>query len=336
MSTIKILHILGIDDSDKIGVLFLSHDPTRMCFNFMGNVQLLPFLNRSDFEIFPFFVGSMKGDPITLPKMNIAFNAICDPDSNYKSLSVASKIIDSLKIPVFNHPQDILKTGRDKIYETFQTLPGTLVPKTIRFQPRYISDLLKMIESGQISPPFLVRQAGSHAGLNLELIEDMKNIHDLEKFAFDGRDYYVTCFIDYRSNDGLFKKYRVVVVGGVPLPRHLVIADSWNVHGESGKKLMDDHPEYQLEEETFLKEFRKRDPGIFHQMYEQLNLDYFGVDFSYAPDGKMIIFEINSCFRIIGVGEVKDDHHYPYIDPYVENIKTAVADLIRKKVKSFI
>ena len=52
------------------------------------------------------------------------------------------------------------------------------------------------------------------------------------------------------------------------------------------------------------------------------------------PDGSILVFEVNSCFRIIGVGEVKDDHHYPYIDPYVENIKNAVSARIKAKVNS--
>ena len=328
---IKILQLIGIDDSDSVGILHLSPDPKRMCFNFTGNVELLPFLGSKDFEIFKHIVGGMKGDPVTFPKMDIVFNCICDPDSNIKSLNIASNIVSSLKIPVFNDPLHMVKTRRENMYQMLNGLDGVIAPKTMRLRPKYLSDIVNIIESGQMPVPVLIRMAGSHNGQDLELIRDLKEIHQLDKFPLDGRDFYMTQFFPYQSKDGFYRKYRVVVVGGKPYPKHLVVANDWKVRDDSGKNVMDSHPEFQEEEKTFLKESYKKSAPIFSRLYELLGLDYFGVDFSYTEDGQMIIFEVNSCFRTIGSRENPVDYPYPYTEPYVKNIKKAIEEVIRGK-----
>lgn len=333
---IKILQLIGIDDSNSIEVLYLSTDPKRMNYNFMGNVELLPFLECRDFEIFKHLVGGMKGDPVTFPKMDLIFNCICDPDSNRKALNIASNIVSALKIPVFNDPRHMIKTRRENMYQLLKGMDGVIVPKTIRIQPEYLSDVVNTIESGEMPLPLLIRMAGSHNGEQLELIRDLKDIHQLDKFPFDGRDYYMTQFFPYQSKDGFYRKYRVVVVGGRPYPKHLIVADTWKVRDDSGKKVMDANPEYQKEEKKFLEESHKKDTPIFTRLYELLELDYFGVDFSYSQEGRMIIFEVNSCFRTIGSKENPVDYPYSYTEPYVKNIKTAIEEVIRQKAEEKI
>ena len=36
-------------------------------------------------------------------------------------------------------------------------------------------------------------------------------------------------FVDYRSDDGLFRKYRIVFIDGQPYACHLAIADRWDI-----------------------------------------------------------------------------------------------------------
>ena len=334
MPKIRILHILGIDDSNRIEVLFWSPDLNRNIFNFAGNVHLLSLIQHPDFKVNQIRVGGMKGEPLKVPKADLIFNAICDPDINRKSLHAVLNIVNTLKVPVINHPERIMLTGRDHIYQLFHNLEGVLVPKTIRVQPRYLSEVVKLVDTGEIGFPFLIREAGSHGGTKREFIKSIDLIHELDKFALDGRDYYVTEFVKFLSPDGLYRKYRVIVIGGKPYPRHLIISPFWNVHAENRNELMDKYPECRKEEETFLKEFGQKNSNIFERFYEVLKLDYFGVDFSLAPDGKMIVFEINSCFRAIaGKREagVAEQHEQPHYAPCIENIKKAVEELIIEK-----
>jgi glutathione synthase/RimK-type ligase-like ATP-grasp enzyme len=328
---VKILQLIGIDDSDTAGILYLSPDPKRMRYNFTGNVELLPFLENKDFEIFKHLVGGMKGDPASFPKVDMVFNSICDPDSSVKALNIASNIVNALKIPVFNDPRRMMKTRRENMYQMLSGMEGVIAPKTLRIYPKYVSEIVKVLESGQMTCPFLMRMAGSHNGMNLELIRDLKDMPELDKFPFDGRAYYMTQFIPYRSKDGFYRKYRVAVVNGKPYPKHLVVADDWKVRDDSGKAVMDSHPEFQEEEKVFLKESYKKDASVLSRIHETLGLDYFGVDFSYAENGRMIIFEVNSCFRTIGSRENPVDYPYPYTEPYVKNIKKAIEEVIRAK-----
>jgi glutathione synthase/RimK-type ligase-like ATP-grasp enzyme len=335
MSKVKVLHILGIDDSNKVEVLFLSPNQNNIRFNFKGNVHILPFIDNTYFDVHRVIVGGMKGESFKVPKIDLIFNAICNPDTNQKSLKVALNIVNTLKVPVFNHPEGIMRTGRENIYELFKGFDGIVIPKTIRAKPKCLSDIMKIIDSGEIRFPFLFREGGYHAGQNLELIQSLEDIHTLEKFAFDGRDYYLTDFINFKSQDGLYRKCRVIVIGGKPYPRHLIISDLWNVHAESRKRLMDNNPECRREEEKFLSEFGQRDPTIFRKIYEELKLDFLGVDFSFDFHGNLIIFEINSCFRAVTDGENQEtnDQDNDYHKPYIGNIKKAVEEMILEKAE---
>jgi hypothetical protein len=336
MAKVKLLYVLGIDDSNKIEILFLSPNQNNMRFNFKGNVHLIPLIDDTNIEVCRITVGGIKGDPFKVPKVDLIFNAICNPDTNQKSLKVTQNIVDTLKVPVLNHPQHILRTGRENIYELFKNRDGIIFPKTIRIRPRCLSDVRKVVDSEKFELPFLFREAGYHAGKNLELVRNWDDIHELEKFAFDGRDYYLTQFVDFKSQDGLYRKYRVIVIDGKPYPRHLIISDLWNVHAESRKEIMSKNVECLEEEKNFLRDFHQRDLSFFSTFYQELKLDFFGVDFSYHPDGRMIIFEINSCFRAIV--DVEDQptngdsrKGYDYHKPYIENIKKGVESLVLEK-----
>ena len=66
---------------------------------------------------------------------------------------------------------------------------------------------------------------------------------------------FISRFVDYRSGDGNFRKYRIIFIDGRAYPYHLAIGDSWklwymNAHmGACRKKL--------AEEADFLKSFEQ-------------------------------------------------------------------------------
>src|SRR5438270_862921 len=97
-----------------------------------------------------------------------------------------------------------------------------LWPAPSRWKYRSPGKVPPMAADAVVRPPLIVREAGSHAGKGLTLIADSDATDELERFAFDGRDLYVTAYVDFRSSDGLYRKYRVLVVDGVPFPRHMV------------------------------------------------------------------------------------------------------------------
>jgi glutathione synthase/RimK-type ligase-like ATP-grasp enzyme len=335
MAKTKILYVSGIDDTNQVEVLLLAPSQKDIKFKAHGNVDLLSLLNAEVFEIFHVTVGGMMMDDLRISPVDLVLNAVCNPDISQKSLKAVKRIVEALPRPVFNHPENILKTGRDSISRLFAHVQNIILPKTIRFQPGRLKDVIQKIEFKEISFPFIFREAGFHAGQKMQLIRTLDEIHELEKFAMDGRDFYATEFIDFVSADGFYRKYRAVVVGGVPYPRHMIISDSWNVHAENRKNVMLKNPALIEEEKIFVETFGQSHSQVFRTFYEKLDLDFFGVDFAYDAVGEMIIFEINSAFRVIGAG---DEDEYVngmknYHKPAIEKIKKAVEVWIVSKVR---
>lgn len=329
----KILYVSGIDDTNQFEVLRLAPSQKDSVFQAQGNVDILSLLKPEIFEIFHVTVGGMAMDDLRIPPVDLVLNAVCNPDVSQKSLKTVARIMNAIKRPVFNSPENILKTGRENISKLFTGVQNIVLPKTIRFQPKRIKDVILKIESNEICFPFIFREAGFHAGRKMQLIRTLGEIHELEKFAMDGRDFYATEFINFASSDGLYRKYRAVVVGGMPYPRHLIISDSWNVHAENRKNVMVKNPELIEKEKNFLENFGQDHFHIFSLFYKTLGLDFFGVDFSLDPGGRMIIFEINSCFRVVGDGDEDETINgmKNYHKPYIEKIRNAVEHLLISK-----
>ena len=43
------------------------------------------------------------------------------------------------------------------------------------------------------------------------------------------QEFFISRFVDYSSDDGLFRKYRIVFVDGRPYACHMAIADRWDI-----------------------------------------------------------------------------------------------------------
>jgi hypothetical protein len=114
-------------------------------------------------------------------------------------------------------------------------------------------------------------------------------------------DYFATEFVDYRSPDGLYRKYRIWSFGGRQVFRHLATTNQWNVHVTPGNEFMYDRPDL-IEEEVRLMErpegaFSGEVHAIITAIGARLGLDYFGVDFGFHPDGRLVLFEANATMN---------------------------------------
>ena len=72
--------------------------------------------------------------------------------------------------------------------------------------------------------------------------------------ALDGRGYYLTQYFEYKEN-GVYQKYRLVVINGEVFIRHFRTTDHWMIHRNSCEKFMENNPQYEEKEAHILKNF---------------------------------------------------------------------------------
>ena len=326
---LRVLHLLGIDDTRTIRVARLSPAVARRRYEYVGNVELRGVLEGSGFAVSTLLCGPMPSDRPKLDGFDVAVNAVCDADTNAGALDAAAELVSGAGLPVVNDPRKVKLTTRDRVAASLRDTPGAVVPTTTRISPRYTSDVVGLAAAAGVSFPFLFREAGTHGGERLIVVRSDADLRQLEQFAFDGRDFYVTEFVDARSPDGLHRKHRTLVIGGEAFPKHLIASPDWNVHANS-RPFMATRPELAVEEERFVDGdvpagFR----DVFRAMHDRLQLDYFGADHAIDSDGRIVVFEVNACFRPLA-GSASESA-IPSHEASTARIRRALADVVRRR-----
>ncbi|MDD5295942.1 MAG: hypothetical protein PHU46_03420 [Rhodocyclaceae bacterium] len=124
-------------------------------------------------------------------------------------------------------------------------------------------------------------------------------VADLEAYlsACPDTEFYVAQYVDYRGMDGLFRKLRVALVDGRPYVCHLAISDAWMVHYVSAA--MQQYPARRDEEAVMMAnfdlDFGSRHGAAFDAIADRLGLDYVVLDCGEMPDGRLLLFEVDTC-----------------------------------------
>jgi glutathione synthase/RimK-type ligase-like ATP-grasp enzyme len=330
---LKVLQLVSTPDSHTLVVTKNDGNINKLNTILQGN-NTLSLLVGSDFaQMKVVTLGGLEPKKIQLEDADVIINSICDPDTNKKGLKQASELLNNVSIPVINAPSLIGRTTREETYNLLHTIPGIKIPKTVRITPRYLSDIPKMLEKEGLTYPYIFRSAGDHGGAGMELINNEDELHKLESFAFDGRDFYAIEFVDFRSEDGHYRKARVMVVDGEAYVRHLIIADSWKVHAESRSVLMNDRAALRQEEESFVTNPPASIKTLCKEMHKILELDFFGMDCNIGPDGSLLIFEINTCMNTSFSARNKEAYEtYKYLVASSSKIKAAFKALLSRRI----
>lgn len=313
----RMLIISAVPDDNKITINRVARG--GIDFTTTGNTGL-PVLG--EFEHEEIILGGKKSETPKFAMPDFAFNSICEPDRNKKGLELAQQIITDNKIPVLNHPENILATKRDLIYQRFVNHDGVVIPKTLRIAPKYCRDVRAIIEKGEISLPCIFRPAGTHVSHGVCLIKELSDTDELECFAFDGRDYYLSEFYDCRDGDGLYRKFRVIYVDGKIYPRHLFVSNDWCVGGKTKRT----EQEYLDEEKRFVDNFQsylgEEAIAKLNSFCATIGLDFFGLDLNMRPDRTLVLFEANACMSVF------NNSQREYLEPHVNNIRMAFKEML--------
>jgi len=225
-------------------------------------------------------------------------NQISDPDQNPKVLENLRRLVREFTGRVINHPDDVFKSTRDGMAKQLEGTRGLYVPKVVRLQVGSRHDVVETIEGAGLSFPIILRRAGTHAGHILGLFA---NMDDLQRALPSQGELIATQFVDFRSADGLYRKYRVFVFGRSIVLRHMLASDEWNIHARARKSFMIGRSDLRDEERRMLERPRHAlDSSIEETLKaarKRVGLDYFGMDFGIDRDGTIVLFEANATMN---------------------------------------
>jgi glutathione synthase/RimK-type ligase-like ATP-grasp enzyme/Tfp pilus assembly protein PilF len=228
-----------------------------------------------------------------LPPHAVIFNAIGDADLCGEALARAEEIAARSKAPMVNPPSRVRATGREANARRLAGIAGLIVPaieKRSRAALRAAKDLRF---------PLLLRAPGFHTGRHFLRVDR----HDEIAAALTrlpGEDVLAIQYLDARGPDGMARKYRVMVIDGVLYPLHLAVSADWKVHYFTAD--MAANATHRAEEQRFLDDMEAAlgAPAIkaLQRVGRTLGLDYAGIDFGLAPDGRVLLFEANATMVV--------------------------------------
>jgi glutathione synthase/RimK-type ligase-like ATP-grasp enzyme len=289
--------VMGLPDDQKVHVAQVSTAGVEITH--IGTASFLPYL-RNELEFNQVWLGPGAAQVSHLEPGPL-INYIAEPDACRLSLKAALENASRLGRLWFNHPQHIINTTRDQVSKSLQGISGLIVPQTIRLKPARPTDILSALRNQETNRPTLVRIAGHHAGETLIRIENDRDEGAVSALPWGGQELYVTQFHDFKDADGRYRKWRIAVIGGVPILNHVFIGESWMVSGD--RRLWDSQVQREVEEHyrMFPARVSKFIGSIVDQIYSRLKLDYFGIDCTVAADDTIVLFEANACMDLFRV-----------------------------------
>lgn len=221
-------------------------------------------------------------------------NLITEPEQCSRSLENLRKLLRGVPGRVINPPEAVLNSTRDRVARLLTGIPGLIVPRALRLQGSKPAVAEKKLKQAGISPPMILRQAGTHGG---KIIGRFTRIDEMVAALEPGREHLATEFVQFVSPDGLYRKYRLLFTGRHRVLRHMLISPDWNVHGSARYDFMAPRPELIAQEQAIMEsatQFASSAEKVFDEVRRRMRLDFFGMDFGMTRDGEVVLFEANA------------------------------------------
>ncbi len=264
-----------------------------------GNIPWHFFVDTAVFQVT--IIATEYFDLLNLPPHDLIFNAIGDADLCGHGLRVAGRLLEETQMPVINRPDTVLKTGRFENVQRLAHLLDVILPRIVITSQTDIRSgrAIESINAGGLSFPLLLRATGFHGGKFFVYVESQDALFSAAN-AMPSEDLLAIELLDYRSEDLLFRKYRVMSIDNVLYPLHMAISNTWKVHYFSSDMEIVAH--YRDEEAEFLNNFTDylgaNSMAALERVKQTLGLDYCGIDFAISRFGEILIFEANPTMVI--------------------------------------
>ena len=299
-----------------------------------ANTPLECLLEDSDIDLVFYYV--TLGDPLALPvpEHDVLLVAMGDSDENRPLLASLEAALTNWPKPVVNAPQFIPATDRGVASVLLKDAPGVLIPPTLYVAREVLGEIARgdarladLVENCDF--PIILRPVGSQAGRDLERFDRPQEIAPyLERVA--DAEFFLSRFIDYSGEDGLFRKYRIAMIDGGPFACHMGVSSNWMVHYVNAGMYED--AAKRAEEARFMAtfaDFARRHSAALTAIHERNPLDYICIDCAETADGRLLIFEADHCMV---VHAMDPEDLFPYKQNSMLKVKNAFRDyLIRLK-----
>jgi hypothetical protein len=276
-----------------------------------GGLRLLAFMAPGDFLANTPVEFMLQGSGVTLdmlylvpgwplprvPEHDVALVAATELKENRAVLDQVAALIPTWPRPVLNAPDRVARLTRDGAWALLRSVAGVAFPVNARIS----RDRLAQIAGGEEvvgdvlkdgAFPIIVRPVDSHAGNGLA---QLAGAGDIVSYLGDqpALEFFIAPFVDYRSADGLYRKYRVALIAGRPYACHMAISTHWMIHYLNAGMM--ESADKRAEEARFMAEF-DRDFAVRHgpalaAIAERIGLDYVTMDCAETPDGRLLVFE---------------------------------------------
>jgi Tetratricopeptide repeat len=288
-----------------------------------GNVVTHPFFDGNVVRLYT-LVAEGYQTWLELPPHHVIFNGIGDVDRSLAPLRIAREVVARSGAPVINDPEAVLASSRASVTERLASIPGVVAPRTIAL-PRSAVTAGELAKRG-FTFPLLLRSPGHHTGNHFAWVESPAEL-DAVRETLPGIELLVIAYLDGRGPDDMYRKYRVLFIGGKLYPLHLAISPRWKVHYFSAD--MADRPDHRAEEALFLSDMTAaigaESVATLERISATLGLDYGGIDFGRDAAGNILLYEANATMAAF---PPPPDEHFAYRRPPVDRVIAAIRALI--------
>lgn len=244
------------------------------------------------------YLDAERALPARIPDHDVAFCAVSEAAPAL--LARLGALCDRWPRPLVNHPRGLPALARDVLPGVLAGVPGLCSPPAaMATRAALLAHLADHAPMSRLLPgaeyPLLVRPGGSHAGHDLARIEDDAALAEYLRLSA-ARLLCLTAFVDYRAADGLFRKYRIAFVAGVPHLCHMAVSEHWMVHylnagmtGSAGKRAQE-----AAAMAGFDDGFARRHRTALAELAARLGFDLFSIDCGETADGRLLVFEADT------------------------------------------
>jgi hypothetical protein len=267
--------------------------------NLMANTPIEFLVENADIVLDVLYLAPGAPLPDIVPRHDVAFVAVAEADENRPILDMLAENLATWPRPVLNAPSRISALTRDGAAALLAPVEGVHMPVNLRVDRAQLSRFAEGEAAITLRLPIIARPAGSHAGEGLEKLDDRAAILAyLAKQA--ASEFFVAPFVDYRSEDGLFRKYRVALIDGEAYACHMAISRHWMIHYLNADMI--DNPQNRAEEARFMEDFDHafgaRHRAALHEVARCAGLDYLIMDCGETADGQLLIFEVGNAMIV--------------------------------------